>query len=120
MVLDHQAAPDVLLVSNRHIERMTILTSNDIASSLDILLTRHEHQDITLRHRQMNLQDLLDGAIDIVLTWGFTMINLDRERTSWNRICRRIPKELRKLLRIHRGRSNDQFEITSSRQDLPQ
>ena len=72
-------------------------TFNDLACCLDILLTRHEHQDIALRTRQVDLQHLLDGRVDIVFARGLAVKDLDREGTSGNGELGCTAKEAREL-----------------------
>ena len=55
------------------------LTLNDLAGHFDILLSGHEDEDVTRRKREMYLQDLLDGAVDIVLARRLRVEDLDRE-----------------------------------------
>lgn len=45
---------------------MRELTIDHRTCHLDVLLTGHEHEDISLWARQMNLEHLLDGAVDVV------------------------------------------------------
>jgi hypothetical protein len=61
----------------------------------------------------MDLEHLLNSTVDIILTRGFTVEHLDRECTTRNgkRWCGSI--EIGEFLRVHSGRCNDQFEITT-------
>ena len=70
------------------------LTLNDLAGHFDILLSGHEDEDVTRRKREMDLQDLLDGAVDIVLARRLRVEDLDREGTSGDREARRVTIEL--------------------------
>ena len=80
-------------------------TLDDLAGDLNVFLTRHEDQNIARRERKMNLEDLLDRAIDIVFARGLGVEDLNRERPSRDGESRRIAIERREL-RIHeRGSS---------------
>ena len=57
---------------------------DDLARNLDILLSSHEDQDITWRERQVNLQHLLDGAVDVVFAGRFCVEYLDGEGSPWD------------------------------------
>ncbi len=46
----------------------------------------------------MDLQDLLDGAIDVVFTRRFAVEDFDRECTPWDGKVRSVPKEPRELV----------------------
>ena len=58
------------------------LTLDDLAGHFDVLLSGHEDEDVTRRKREMDLQDLLDGAVDIVLARRLRVEDLDRESTT--------------------------------------
>ena len=55
------------------------LTLDDLAGHFDVLLSGHEDEDVTRRQREMDLQDLLDSAVDIVLARRLRVEDLDRE-----------------------------------------
>ena len=57
-------------------------TLNDLTGDLDVLLTGHEDEHVPWRVRQMDLEDLLDGAVDVVLARRLAVEDLDRERSS--------------------------------------
>lgn len=77
----------------------------------------------------MNLQDLLDGAIDIILAWRFAVVYLDWECSTRNGECSSIAEEAGELvvseasywqthfLCIHGGRGDDKFQVSPPCQD---
>lgn len=72
-------------------------TIDDIASSLNVFLTRHKDEDITRRVRNVDLKSLLDGTVDVVLAGGLAEEDVDGERSSWDRETRCTVVELREL-----------------------
>lgn len=74
-----------------------LLTFNNLTRRLDILLTCHEHQDITLRTGQVDLQHLLDGGIDIVFARRLAVEDFDGEGTTGDGKLSCTAKEARKL-----------------------
>ena len=54
----------------------------DLASNFDVLLTRHEDKDIARRKREVNLEYLLDRAIDVVFAGRLGVESLDGERAT--------------------------------------
>jgi hypothetical protein len=75
------------------------LTINHSACHFDVLLPSHENQNISHRHRKMDLQNLLNSAVDVVLTRSSTMEDLDRERSAGDGVVGRLTEELGELLR---------------------
>ena len=66
----------------------------------------------------MDLQDLLDCTINVILTGRFTVIDLDREGSTRDCVGGGISKELGEFLGVHSSRSDNELQITSTRQDL--
>ena len=73
------------------------LTLDDLAGHFDVLLSGHEDEDVTRREREMDLQDLLDGAVDIVLARRLRVEDLDRERPARDGERGRVAIEGREL-----------------------
>ncbi len=72
-------------------------TLHNLAGYLDVFLPGHEDEDVARREREMDLQDLLDGAVDVVLARRLRVEGLDRERPPGDGERRRIPIERREL-----------------------
>ncbi len=72
-------------------------TCNHTARRFDILLTRHEDKNISRWTSQVNLEHLLDGAVDVILTRRLAMEYLDRESSARNGEVRGLTEEVRKL-----------------------
>lgn len=73
------------------------LTSHNLTCNLDIFLASHEDQDIACRQRQVDQEDLLHSAVDIVLARGLRVGYFDGEGTTWNREARSVAVESREL-----------------------
>lgn len=67
------------------------------ACHFDIFLTSHEYQNISHRHGQVDLQDLLDCAVDIILAWGPTVERLDGERSTRDSVIWCLTEEFGEL-----------------------
>lgn len=89
---------------------------DDCTGRFDILLTRHEYQNVALACRvsEMNLENLLDGAVNVILTRRFAVERLDRECSAGNCELRCVAEEIRKLVRIHSGRRDNEFEVATA------
>ena len=72
-------------------------TLDDLTSDFDVLLSSHEDEDITRRKRQVDLQHLFDGTVDVVLTWRLGVEDLDRERPARDGERGRVAIEGREL-----------------------
>ena len=84
-------------MSDLEAQRIDWRTFHDVASRCDILLTGHEDEDVSGWVGKVNLQDLLDGTVDVVFTWRLAVKDFDRESPAGNRVGRSIAKESRKL-----------------------
>ena len=65
----------------------------------------------------MDLQYLLNGAVDVVLTWRLGVKGFNREGPTRNGEGRSVAVKFREFLGVHRGRGNYQFEVSSTRED---
>lgn len=109
-------------------------TSHDLTADLDVLLTRHEDEDIASGMREVNLQGLLDGAVNIVFAWRLAEEDVDGESSTRDREAGRVVEEAGELcgsqrgsqsrrngathlLLVHGGRGDDELEIASSSED---
>lgn len=115
------------------------LTFDNGAGHLDVLLTGHEDENVAGRIGEMNLKDLLDGAVDVVLARRLAVEDFDRESATRDREERGRAVEVRELGRlkreraeveqrgsllmtphlgrVHRRGGNDELEIPASGQD---
>ena len=67
------------------------------AGTFDVLLASHEDEDVAGGVREMDLQRLLDGGIDVVLAWRLAEEDIDREGTPRDGEARRVVEEAREL-----------------------
>lgn len=72
-------------------------TRNDGASDLDILLTRHENEDVARGMRDVDLQRLLDGAVDVILTGRLAEQDVNWERSTGDGVAGSVVVELGEL-----------------------
>lgn len=66
----------------------------------------------------MNLNSLFDSRVDVVFTWVFTEHEIDRESSTGDDEDGHIAEKISKLARIHRGGSDDKFQILSTTHNL--
>ncbi len=82
----------------------------------DVLLGRHEDQDVARRLLAPQVLDRLDGLIDVVLVLGFlpvgqAILDLDRVEAPADLDDRRVAEGLGELLRVERRRGDDELEV---------
>ena len=65
----------------------------------------------------MDLEHLLHGAVDVVLARRLGVVSLNGECTTGDGEAGRVAIELRELLGVHGGGSDDEFQIATRRQD---
>jgi hypothetical protein len=83
------------------------LALHHLTCNFDVFLTSHEHKNIAGRETEMDLEDLLDGRVNVIFARAFGVEGLDRERSTrdgeaW---CRAI--EIAELLGVHRRGRHD-------------
>lgn len=94
-----------------HCYTLYTLTSYDFAGGNNLLLARHEDEDVSHRWLEVYLNSLLHCTVHIILTVVTRVQNIHREGASRNIEHGHIAKERGELGRIHSGRSHDQLEI---------
>lgn len=77
--------------------RETARTLDDIARDFDVLLARHEDQDVARRVRDVDLERLLDGRVDIVLARRLAEEDVDGEGATRDREAGGVVVEAREL-----------------------
>jgi hypothetical protein len=90
-----------------------------LAGHLDVLLARHEDENVAGRGLQVDLQRLLDGGVHVVLHRVLAEEDLDREGPSGDGEGGDVAEEHRELARVHRCRGDDQLEVVSPGHNLP-
>lgn len=76
------------------------LTSYDLTSDLNILLTGHKDQYIARWQRKVDLQDLLHCTVDVILARRFTVEDFDWECSPRNSIGRGLAIEIGELYNL--------------------
>ena len=76
---------------------MDYRTFHDVTRRGDILLAGHEDENVSGGIGQVDLQDLLDGTVDVVFAWRLAVEDFDGESPAGNRVGRGITKETREL-----------------------
>lgn len=74
-----------------------MLTLDDIACDLDVLLTGHEDEHVANASSHVHRQDLFHGSIHIILARRLGEEGIDRKGASRDRKVRCVAIELRKL-----------------------
>lgn len=94
------------------------LTCDELAGDLDVLLARHEDQNVTFGACQVHLYRLLDSCVNVVLDDVLAVHDVDGESSARNFEDWHIAKVHGKLVRVHRSGRNDEFEIVPTGDDL--
>lgn len=94
--------------------------SHHNARDLDVLLARHENENVAGRVREVHRERLLDRRLDIVLVGRARKEHVDRKCAARNVEDRNVAKEARKLFGVHRGRRHNQLEIEAARHNVAQ
>ena len=89
------------------------------ASGLDVLLSRHENEDVTRPVLQVDGQCLLHGSVHIVFLDHLRKVLLHREGTAWDDKDRHSTEEVGKPLSIHSRRGNDELDVSPLLSHLP-
>jgi len=89
-----------------------------LAGGEDVLLPRHKDEDVALGLREVDLDRLLDGRLEVVLLRHFGVQNVDREGAAWDLEDGHGAKELGEFVGVHRRRRDDELEIAAARDRL--
>ena len=81
------------------------------AGDLDVLLAGHEDEDVALVLREVHLDGLLDGGVDVVLDVVLGVEDVDGEGAAGDGEAGDVAEEVGELLRVHRGRRDDQLQV---------
>ena len=65
----------------------------------------------------MDLQYLLDGAVYVVLAWRLGMEDFNGEGSTRDGEDGGVAIKVGEFLSVHRGRSDNQFEVSSTGED---
>jgi hypothetical protein len=78
-------------------------TLDHLARYLNILLSSHENKNIAGGKREMNLEDLFNGAVDVVLAGRLRVECFHRESAPGDSVCWGVSIEHRELLSAKRS-----------------
>jgi hypothetical protein len=82
----------------RSFDRRQVCTRNDGAGDLNVLLTSHEDENVAGRVRDVDLERLLDGAVDVVLARRLREEDVDGEGSTRDGVAGSVIVELGELL----------------------
>ncbi|SRR5258708_1170083 len=94
-----------------------MLTVHNLTRYLDILLPGHKYQNVPRRKRQVDLEHLLDGAVNVVLARRFGGEDFDWEGSTRDGEYGGVSVKVGEFLGVHRGRRDNQLEISPTRED---
>jgi hypothetical protein len=77
-------------------------------------LTSHEDEDITGRLRNVNLEDLVDGAVNVVFAWCFGEEDIYWEGSAGDLELRCATVERGEAFCVHCCGSDDEFNVLTS------
>ena len=87
------------------------------AGTFDVLLASHEDEDVAWWMRQVDLESLLDSAVNVVFAWRLAEKLVHRESPTRNSEGGSVIVEGRELGCIHGSGGNDKLEISPSGQN---